>query len=303
MNRKLIALLSALMIAIGCSSCSLDNYTGSSMPETQPAIESHDMVDIGSIPEYSGEPYVVLNNNVPDFSSEEMTDESFEEYSPLDSLGRCGVAYANLSIDTMPTEERGNIGMVKPSGWVTSKYDFVDGKYLYNRCHLIGYQLSAENANELNLITGTRYMNTEGMLPFENEVADYIQETGNHVLYRITPVFAGDELVAHGVQMEAMSVEDGGSGVCFNVYCYNVQPGVTIDYSTGENELAVGEDQDNDMDVQEYILNTNSKKYHVPTCDGVESMSEKNKQEYVGTADELAAQGYSPCGNCIGNLK
>lgn len=190
---------------------------------------------LDSIPEYSGQPYVTLNGNKPDFHPGDMTDEPFEYYSDLDLWGRCGVAYANICEEIMPTEPRGEIGQVKPTGWHTVKYDCVDGKYLYNRCHLIGYQLAGENANEKNLITGTRYMNVEGMLPFENMVDDYVDETGNHVLYRVTPVFNGMELVARGVQMEALSVEDDGEGICFNVYVYNVQPGVTIDYATGES--------------------------------------------------------------------
>lgn len=188
-----------------------------------------------NIPEYSGNPYVEINNNQPNFTENDFSVESHEVYSNLDSLGRCGVAFANLSLDTMPTEERGKIGQIKPSGWHTVKYDFVDGKYLYNRCHLIGFQLSGENANEKNLITGTRYLNVVGMLPFENEVADYIKKTGNHVLYRVTPIFKDNNLVADGVQMEAYSVEDYGKGVKFNVFCYNVQPGVYIEYSTGES--------------------------------------------------------------------
>ena len=195
-------------------------------------------VDLEAIPAYEGTPFVAVNENKPDFSAETLSDEAFEIYSPLDVLGRCGVAYANIGPELMPTEERGEIGQVKPSGWQTVKYDIVDGKYLYNRCHLIGYQLTGENANEQNLITGTRYMNVEGMLPFENIVAEYIEETGNHVRYRVTPVYQGTELVARGVQMEAMSVEDQGFGVCFNVYVYNVQPGITIDYATGESHLS-----------------------------------------------------------------
>lgn len=189
--------------------------------------------------DYTDSPYIVVNDNVPYFSEEDLTrTDAFETYSELDSLGRCGVAYANICQELMPTEERGEIGSVKPSGWHTVNYhEYVDGNYLYNRCHLIGYQLSGENANEKNLITGTRYLNVEGMLPFENEVAEYVEETGNHVLYRVTPVFEGDNLVASGVQMEAYSVEDQGAGVMFNVYCYNVQPGITIDYATGDSEL------------------------------------------------------------------
>ena len=190
---------------------------------------------IDDIPPFSGEPYVTINDNQPYFELADLTTEEFELYSNLDSLGRCGVAYANISPKTMPTEERGEIGQVKPAGWHTVKYDCVDGKYLYNRCHLIGFQLAGENANERNLITGTRYLNVQGMLPFENMVADYVSETGNHVLYRITPIYSGTNLLASGVQMEAISVEDEGEGVCFNIYVYNVQPGVVIDYATGES--------------------------------------------------------------------
>ena len=191
-----------------------------------------------AIPAYTGEATVVLNDNKPYFTETEYTTEAFERYSDLDSLGRCGVAYANVCEEIMPTEERGAIGMIKPSGWHTIKYDCVDGKYLYNRCHLIGYQLSGENANEKNLITGTRYLNVTGMLPYEDQVADYVHDTDNHVLYRVTPVFDGDNLVADGVEIEAASVEDKGASLQFHVFCYNVQPGVVIDYKTGDSHLA-----------------------------------------------------------------
>lgn len=190
-----------------------------------------------NLPEYTGSSYIIVNDNVPFFTEADMTTSSFEEYGELDSLGRCSTAYANVGKDLMPTQKRGSIGSVKPTGWQTVKYDSVDGKYLYNRCHLIGYQLTAENANKQNLITGTRYLNVDGMLPFENMVADYIKETNNHVLYRVTPIFTGDELVARGVLMEAESVEDKGEGILFNVYCYNVQPGIVIDYATGESHI------------------------------------------------------------------
>lgn len=190
------------------------------------------------VPEYTGEDYVIIDNNVPSFTEEDYTTDSFETYSDLDYLDRCGPAYANVSRETMPTEERGKIGMIKPSGWHTVKYDIVDGKYLYNRCHLIGYQLTGENANEKNLITCTRQMNAETMLEFENKVADYVKETNNHVLYRVTPIFKGDNLLASGVQMEAYSVEDNGKGISFNVYVYNVQDGITIDYKTGDSKLS-----------------------------------------------------------------
>ena len=192
---------------------------------------------VDSVPEYSGSEYIIINDNVPEFAESDFTTESFEEYSELDSLGRCGVAFANIGQDLMPTEERGSIGYIKPSGWQTVKYDIVDGKYLYNRCHLIGYQLTGENANPNNLITCTRNMNASVMVKFENDVADYIKETGNHVLYRVTPVFVGDNLLASGVQIEAESVEDKGEGIQFNVYIYNVQEGISIDYKTGESSL------------------------------------------------------------------
>ena len=258
-----------------------------------------DSVSLSDIPEYSGDAYVTLNDNVPDFPESDFTSESFETYGDLDSLGRCSTAYANIGQDLMPTEKRGSIGLVKPSGWHTVKYDNVDGKYLYNRCHLIGYQLTAENANEKNLIAGTRYLNTEGMLPFENMVADYIKETDNHVLYRVTHVFDGNNLVAAGVQMEAESVEDEGEGILFNVFCYNVQPGISIDYATGDSWLASeatsGEASESAV---EYILNTNSKKFHKPSCSSISQISDSNKQDYQGSREDLIAQGYEPCKKC-----
>ena len=256
-------------------------------------------VDLSTIPAYTGEPYVEINDNVPDFPEDDFTTDSFESYSDLDNLGRCGVAYANIGQDLMPTEKRGSIGQVKPSGWHTQKYDNVDGKFVYNRCHLIGYQLTAENANEKNLITGTRYLNVEGMLPFENMVADYIKETDYHVLYRVTPIFDGDNLVADGVQMEAESVEDNGDGILFNVFCYNVQPGINIDYATGDSSLS-GESTDVSADTAntEYVLNVNTKKFHKPTCSAAEQMKEENKQEYSGSRDDLITQGYEPCKKC-----
>nr|WP_253288439.1 DNA/RNA non-specific endonuclease [Intestinibacter bartlettii] len=197
-------------------------------------------LNLNDIPEYSGEEFVAINNNVPNFDDKDKTTTSFEEYSPLDSLGRCGEAYANIGRDLMPTQKRGDISSVKPSGWLNKKYDtsLVDGGYIYNRCHLIGHQLAGEDANDRNLITGTRYFNVDGMLPFENMIADYVKETNNHVLYRVTPIYDGDDLVAKGVQMEAYSVEDDGEGVMFNVFVYNVQPGIEIDYATGESWLS-----------------------------------------------------------------
>ena len=282
--KNLIFILLALCIAL--SGCSIE--TGVYSPE----------ISIDEIPQFSGEPYVVLKNNMPDFSDEDLTAKSFEKYSLLDSLGRCGVAVACIGQDIIPTEERGSIGQVKPSGWRISKYDFVDGKYLYNRCHLIGYQLTGENANEQNLITGTRYFNVEGMLPFENMVAEYVEETGNHVLYRVTPIFEGSNLVANGVVMEAKSVEDGGEGICFNVYVYNVQPGVEIDYATGENRLAEIANHPKDAETGEYILNKSSKKFHKLSCTHAQDIKEKNKENFSGSRSELIRNGYLPCGAC-----
>ena len=257
---------------------------------------------ISGIPAYTNKPYVVLNNNQPLFTAADFTTKSFEKYSKLDSLGRCGTAFANVGKDTMPQEKRGSIGQVKPSGWQTAKYDFVDGKYLYNRCHLIGYQLTAENANERNLITGTRYLNVQGMLPCENMVADYVKETGNQVLYRVTPIFKSNNLVAEGVQLEAWSVEDKGEGICFNVYGYNVQPGVVIDYATGRSSLAENTadtvNKANTAKTQSYILNTGSHKFHKTECNGAKQISAKNRKEYSGSKEELLKSGYSPCSIC-----
>lgn len=261
--------------------------------------------DLSQVPAYDGSPYVTVNGNVPTIGEDDLPAAS-ESYAPLDHLGRCGAAIAVVSPSTMPAEgeERGSIGMVKPSGWHTVRYDdLVDGRYLYNRCHLIGWQLTAENANEENLVTGTRYMNTEGMLPFENEVADYVDRTGGRVLYRVEPVFVGDELVCRGVHMEARSLDDAGMGVAFNVFCYNVQPGVGIDYATGESwreESALPQDPEPAQPSEErtYVLNTNTRKFHYPECSSVDRMSEKNKQTVTDTRDDVIAQGYDPCGNC-----
>ena len=236
---------------------------------------------------------------MPYFTEEELVGgwESFETYSPLDLLGRCGPAFASVGRDLMPTEERGNISQVKPSGWQTARYDTVDGEYLYNRCHLIGFQLTGENANERNLITGTRYMNVEGMLPFENMTADYIKETGNHVLYRVTPEFEGMELVARGVRMEAQSVEDGGEGIQFCVFVPNIQPGIEIDYATGDSRPA-GEAERAEGEIADYVLNTNTRKFHRPDCGSVEEMKAENREDFRGTREELLAKGYEPCSRC-----
>lgn len=349
------------------------------------AATQKEKITLSNLPAYSGEAYVELNNNLPSFKTSDLTKKAFEKYSDLDEPGRCGAAYANVCKETMPTEERGAIGMIKPSGWQTVKYDNVDGKYLYNRCHLIGFQLTGENANEQNLITGTRYLNVEGMLPFENMVADYVESTDNHVLYRVTPIFKGDNLLASGVQMEAYSVEDKGKGVCFNVYCYNVQPGITIDYSDGSSKLSDGTIASISLNYSKYsltvgqsktlvaavspesakstvtwyssnnkvatvnstgkvtakkagtatitaktsnglkatckvtvksktgtavtnsnsssgkctyVLNTNTKKFHLPSCSSVDDMKDKNKKEVSCSREEVIDMGYSPCGRC-----
>lgn len=300
-------------------SASQGQQTESSAPTEITTASSFSLSDV---PAYSGKAYTSVNGNVPYFTAAELTTTSFETYSDLNTLGRCGVTYACIGQDLMPTKERGSIGMVKPTGWHTVRYDdLVDGKYLYNRCHLIGYQLTGENANTQNLITGTRYLNIEGMLPFENMVADYIQETNNHVLYRVTPIFEGNNLLANGVLMEGYSVEDKGAGVSYCVFAYNVQPGIEIDYATGESKLADGAQQEeqktatvtptpspepekqepvtgSEASQADYILNTNTKKFHYPTCSSVNDMKEKNKQEFFGTRDETIALGYSPCGRC-----
>lgn len=349
-----------------------------------PASAETKKITLNNLPAYSGEAYVELNDNIPGFGKSDMTTKVFEKYSELDELGRCGAAYANVCKETMPTEKRGSIGMIKPSGWQTVKYDNVDGKYLYNRCHLIGYQLTAENANEKNLITGTRYLNIEGMLPFENMVADYVNETDNHVLYRVTPIFKGENLLASGVQIEACSVEDNGKGISFNVYCYNVQPNITIDYSNGESRLSdgtvasiklsytkyaleVGQSKtlvattspesaaksvtwyssnskiatvsssgkvtakkagtvtitaktsnglkatckvtvkaksgstvtnSTSSGKTTYVLNTNTKKFHYPSCSSVDQMKDKNKKNVTCSRDEVIEMGYEPCKRC-----
>lgn len=284
---------------------------------------------LASVPAYSGKPYAVINKNVPFFTKADRVSRSYEKYSQLDNLGRCGAAMANVGRDLMPTTKRGKIGQVKPSGWHLAKYDCVDGKYLYNRCHLIGYQLTAENANPCNLITGTRYLNVQGMLPFENMVADYVKETGKHVLYRVTPVFKGNNLVAHGVLMEAMSTEDGGRSVLFNVYCYNVQPQISINYKTGTSTYTGGttvakkqtqksyssssqrsvtksssyskastSSSSKSVAVNIYVLNNNTHKFHRPGCSSAARISSRNREEYTGSRSSLISDGYSPCKKC-----
>lgn len=311
--------------------------TPSSAPSTPVGSGAAAPVTPSGVPAYSGKAYATINGNTPNFSSAELTTAGYEKYSPLDALGRCGVAVASCGKEIMPAdgEERGSISSIKPTGWIQAKYSGISGGYLWNRCHLIGWQLSAENANKQNLITGTRYMNVDGMLPFENMVADYIKETGNHVAYRITPIFEGNNLVCSGVQMEAFSIEDKGTGICFNVYCYNVQPGITINYATGASSGPSTEtpapsepstpttpetpapsvpvvpeppapsnpepstpSEPSTPTSQAYVLNTNTKKFHYPSCHHTKKIKAENWGESSDSRDALIGQGYSPCGTC-----
>lgn len=282
------------------------------------------IISLEEIPEYEGGAYVEINGGDPFFTKSQITDDAFESYSELDPLGRCGVAFACLGIETMPTEERGEIASVTPTGWEygdisnNNQYDFIENGYVYNRCHLIGHQLAGENDNEKNLITGTRYMNIEGMLPFENKVADYVEGTSNHVMYRVTPIFNGLDYVAQGVLMEAYSVEDNGLGICFCIFAYNVQPGVYIDYFTGLNvangtplpDVNDENDNRNDPEYQEpsappatgevfdYVINIKSKKFHISGKSCANSINEENRENYTGTREQLIEKGYSPCKIC-----
>jgi len=320
MKTNLLILLSVIGIVFAGSRLEdfspLKNITNVT---TYAETESKSSVDIKSLPEYSGTPYVVINNGKPSFSEKDK--ERVEEYSELDKYGRCGTAFANVSKELMPTKPRESIREVRPSGWHTVKYEkIIEDRYLYNRCHLIAYKLAGENANEKNLITGTRYFNVEGMLPFEDEVADYVNATGNHVLYRVRPIFKGSDLVARGVQMEAESVEDNGKGVSFNVYCYNVQPGIRINYKDGssrpESRVVVNKNKlskknktdkpkkskkaETDNGVKagiHYIANTNTKKFHISTCRCVKLMKAKNMYR-SDNREELIDSGYIPCKVC-----
>ena len=296
------ALLLALLLAL--AACSVpDGGDGSTTP---PPVDVPGDFALENIPEFSGNPYVTVNGNKPYFEDSEITAVSFERYSALDALGRCGPATASVGRDLMPTDPReGSLSSVTPSGWINKTYDIVDGGYLYNRAHLIGWQLTAETTNKENLITGTRYMNVTGMLPFENMVADYVKETGNHVMYRVSPIFEGQNLVCSGVLIEAYSVEDSGDGVEFCVYVYNNQPGIRIDYRTGESKLDDGVPfpepteplPDGDGEYA-YVLNTSTKKIHIPTCHHASSISETKKELSNKTIDELLGEGYTPCGTC-----
>ena len=317
----IIGVLLCLSGFMGCSSTydpstdskgqSVEDSNSNNILLTNP--NTNDDISISNIPEYSGEDYIILNNNIPNFSDSDLTTTSFEEYSPLDSLGRCGVAFANIGTDIMPTEKRESISSVKPSGWKSAEYptDVIKGKYLYNRSHLIGFQLTAENANDRNLITGTRYFNATLMLPYENMVADYIKETNNHVLYRVTPVFKGNNLVATGVQIEAKSVEDNGEGIEFNVFIYNIQPGITIDYATGDSALS-GEEitktepsntssnpttnnsNTSTSSTEKTVIrgNSNSKIYHCPGQRDYENMADSKFLVNFNSEQEAIDAGY-----------
>lgn len=328
MRKFLICLLTATYLLSGCSNHSI---TGPGMP-TDKTSQFHEAIERvaeslataessqsqeristfttwngqETVPVYSGEPYTELNGNIPYFTDREKTEDVFEHYSDLDTLGRCGAAYANICKELMPTEKRGEIGMIKPTGWHTVRYDdIISDKYLYNRCHLIGFQLAGESANEKNLVTGTRYMNVDGMLPFENMIADYVKETDNHVLYRVTPIFVGDNLVCRGVEMEAYSVEDNGEGTSFHVFVYNIQPGIEIDYATGDSWVAnsmadIVDDTEEHAQYATtlYVINAKTRKFHFPDCDSVGKISKQNKKERETDRAELIAEGYTPCGSC-----
>lgn len=290
--KKLIALMLTLVMVLGMTACGNAAYANENINTPSALTNIHP--EAFSASDYDGEAYIVVNGNVPFFSEmEKDCTDCFEEYSELDYLGRCGVAYANICQELMPTEGRESLRSVTPSGWHQKEYDFVDGRAVYNRSHIIGFQLAGEQANEKNLLAGTRYMNVE-MIPFENMVADYVKEEDGHVLYRVTPIFHGDNLLCEGVLMEGWSVEDDGEAICFNVFLFNVQPGVEFDYATGENWLA----DDNSADLHLFILNTNTHKFHRPSCDSVADIANRNKEEFHGTRNELLDMGYKPCGGC-----
>jgi len=303
---KIISLLICLCLLLcACtpqgSTQAAQDYTNYPAFDSAPkaVVDSSDEFDFAAIPEFNNQPYVVINDNKPDFTEDDYTTESFENYGELDRFGRCTVCFACVGKDLMPTDDRESIGSIKPTGWHTVKYDCIDGKYLYNRCHLIGYQLTAENSNPYNLITGTRYLNVDGMLPFEDLVASYVKATDNHVLYRVTPHFKDNELIARGVQIEGYSVEDNGSGICFNVYCYNNQPYIEIDYSTGGSSLSSEYTTVKDDGVVDtYIVNMSSKKFHKTDCSAVAKISDDNKKKYTGSRTSLINNGYEPCKQC-----
>ena len=282
LHKLLAAVLASLSLLCGCA----ETISVSQPPH----------IDLDVIPVWDGEPWLIVDGNTPGFTEADLTTEAFERYSALDALGRCGSAYACVSQALLADENRGSLASVTPTGWVNREYDFIDGKYLYNRCHLLGFQLTGNDASKRNLITGTRYLNIQGMLPYENQVADHVKENGHHVLYRVTPRFRENELVCRGVQMEAYCVECGSDDpFMFHVFCYNVQPGVLIDYETGESEFSeIGLNSEK----KTYILNTASKKFHDPKCTNAENISDKNRDKVKCTREELIYRGYEPCGIC-----
>ena len=265
---------------------------------TEPAISvsKPPYIDLNAIPAWDGQPCFVIDDNTPGFTEADLTTDAFERYSALDVLGRCGSAYACVSEALLADEDRGSLASITPSGWVNRQYDFIDGKYLYNRCHLLGFQLTGNSASKRNLITGTRYLNIQGMLPFENQVADHVKDNSHHVLYRVTPLFRENDLVCRGVQMEAYCVECGNTDpFMFHVFCYNVQPGVLIDYETGESTFSeIGLNSEK----KTYVLNTSSKKFHDPDCGNAANISDKNRDKVKITREELIYRGYEPCGVC-----
>ena len=284
LKRILLTVLAALLT--GCTEPNV----------TPPSADRVPYIDLDTIPVWDGEPCLIVDDNTPGFTQDDLTTAAFEQYSALDSLGRCGTAYACVSQALLADEDRGSLASITPTGWVNRAYDFIDGKYLYNRCHLLGFQLTGNDASKRNLITGTRYLNIQGMLPFENQVADHVKDNSHHVLYRVTPLFRENDLVCRGVQMEAYCVDCGNSDpFMFHVFCYNVQPGVLIDYETGESTFSeIGLNSEK----KTYVLNTSSKKFHDPDCGNAANISDKNRDKVKITREELIYRGYEPCGVC-----
>ncbi len=335
-SRRLISVLAAIALILATLSCTTgctepqctepqDSAPGGTLVTTDAserfapdAKSSASSTSPDGLPAYEGIPYAELHDGVPSFSLADAERGPFQEYAELDHLGRCGAAYALVSVETMPEGERGSIGHVLPTGFEQKRYDIVEGGSLYNRCHLMAFQLTGQNDNIQNLITGTRYMNATGMKPFEDNIASYVKRTGGSVLYRVTPLFLGNELVARGVQMEAFSIEDDGDAIRFNVYCHNVQPGIGIDYATGASWLtdeqthsapaaseeaaaesdAAASDEATTSPLATYILNTNTKRFHLPDCSSAASIKEKNRQQCEDSREHLISLGYAPCGAC-----
>lgn len=330
MKNKLSKSLIALFLLLSCALLPFTSCTAVGIITTSVASST---LTVADIPDFQDEPVIQINGGVPDFYLSQLKPTAFLEFSALDELGRTGTGFACLGQETLPTEARGTIGAIQPSGWHTIRYDdLIEDRYLYNRCHVIGYMLCADNATPENLFTGTRYLNMTGMLQYESQVAQYILYTGNHVLYRVSPIYVEEELVARGVQMEAYSIEDNGDGICFNVFVYNVQPGIQIDYTTGDSsrsevtpdetfELIIIDDESTSEDtaiqklmpeteeysigIQEteeqtitYVFNTNTMKFHLPDCPSSTEMKPKNRQDFYGTREEALEKGYTPCSRC-----